>query len=114
MKPRFARFTISGRVAHKLAYRPSAAADLQDIYLWLREEAGAEAAFDYVWRLHTACRGLCNFPGRGSPRDDLAPGLRTIAFERRAVIAYLVQPGTVRIVRILRRGRDIGHAFNDD
>ena len=99
-------------MTRKLGYRPAARADLADIFAWVAERAGPEIALGYVERIRDTCRGLCDFPFRGSPRDDLAPGLRTVSFERRAVITYLVELEAVRIVRILHHGRDPGRAFD--
>ncbi|HEX8192266.1 MAG TPA: type II toxin-antitoxin system RelE/ParE family toxin [Allosphingosinicella sp.] len=98
-------------MAHRLAFRPAARADLAEIHAWVAARAGPDVALDYVLRIHEACHSLCDFPSRGSPRDDLAPGLRTVSFERRAVIAYLVEPSAVRIVRILHHGREVRRAF---
>jgi toxin ParE1/3/4 len=101
-------------VRRKLAFRPAARADLADIHAWVSDRAGREIAVQYIERIRGTCRSLCEFSSRGSPRDDLAAGLRTIAFERRAVIAYLVEPETVRIVRILSHGRDLSRSFEQD
>ena len=101
-------------MAHRLAYHPTAHTDLQDIYRWISNKAGRDTALAYVKRVQDACWSLREFPNRGTPRDDLVPGLRTVAFERRAVIAYVVDPKIVRIVRVLRRGRDLNRAFQDD
>lgn len=49
---------------------------------------------------------LATFPHRGTLRDDLAPGMRVIGFERRASIIFRVDGHTVRIFRILYAGRD--------
>lgn len=46
------------------------------------------------------------------PRDDLVPGLRTIAFERRAVIAYTIVGRTVIVQRVLYGGQDTERAFS--
>ena len=99
-------------MTHNLTYRPAAKADLAKIHAWVAERAGTETAFAYITRIRDACRSLCDFPSRGASREDLAPGLRTIVFERRAVIVYLVEPDKVRIVRILHHGRDLGRAFD--
>jgi toxin ParE1/3/4 len=56
---------------------------------------------------------LADFPNRGSARDDVRPGLRTIAFQRRAVIVYLVEEDEVRIARVLHHGQDLSRAFDD-
>ena len=98
-------------MANRLAYRPSARADLHAIYRWISAQAGPDIALAYVLRIQDACGRLCDFPRRGTPRDDLAPGLRTLAFERKAVIAYFVEAETVRIARILQHGRDLGRGF---
>ena len=42
----------------------------------------------------------------GRPRDDLEPGLRTIPFERSAVIAYKVEDDRVRIGNVFYGGRN--------
>lgn len=54
------------------------------------------------------------FPRRGTPRDEIMPGLRSIPFERRATIFYRVGEEEVEIVHILYRGRDIERAFASD
>lgn len=50
---------------------------------------------------------LAQFPERGRDRSDIAPGLRTIGFERRVLIAFRVLGQMVEIVAILYGGRDI-------
>jgi toxin ParE1/3/4 len=49
---------------------------------------------------------LADFPQRGTRRNDLLPGLRTIGFERRATIAFRVPRTRVEIVTIAYGGRD--------
>lgn len=46
-------------------------------------------------------------PYRGSPRDDLQPGLRVFVFEGRATVAYRIRDDSVQIVRIFFAGRDL-------
>jgi len=45
-------------------------------------------------------------PYRGSPRDDLQPGIRILVFERRTTIAYRIREDAVQILRIFYAGRD--------
>jgi toxin ParE1/3/4 len=73
-------------VAHKVTFRPEAEDDLFALYRYIAENAGPARAADYVARIETACMNLATFPLGGTPRDDLAPGIRTIGFERRATI----------------------------
>nr|WP_260682893.1 type II toxin-antitoxin system RelE/ParE family toxin [Rhizobium laguerreae] len=53
----------------------------------------------------TRCRKIGDAPNGGRPRDDLAPGLRTVPFEHSAVIAYHVTDA-VEIVNVFYGGRD--------
>ncbi len=49
---------------------------------------------------------LSEFPNRGTPRDDLRPGLRTIAWRRRVTIAYIVEEHDVVVIGVFYGGRD--------
>jgi toxin ParE1/3/4 len=98
-------------VAVEIVFAPRALDDLLAIYVYVAEAAGADVADAYDARLRKACLGLANFPRRGRPRDDLGDGVRTMSFERRAVIAYRVEDAIVRILRVLHHGRDLGLAF---
>lgn len=49
----------------------------------------------------------------GTPRDDLELGLRTLPFERAAVIAYKVEQETVRIGNVFNGGRDFEALYSD-
>ena len=54
---------------------------------------------------------LETFPKRGTRRDDIRPGLRTMGFERRATIAFQVTSKEVVIVRIFYGGQDYERAL---
>ena len=68
----------------------------------------------YIGRIEKACMSLAMFPERGLRRDDLAPGLRTIGFERRVTIAFRVLDQIVEIVAIAYGGRDFESGFRED
>jgi len=93
-------------VALKVLLRPQAEADLLALYRYIAEASGLQIAGNYIDRIELACMSLATFPNRGTKRDDLAPGLRTIAFERRVTIAYQVLKTGVEIVTIAYGGRD--------
>jgi toxin ParE1/3/4 len=82
----------------EVRYRREALNDLRDIF-HLVQRIGASRA--------TAQR----FVGR--IRDDLAPGLRTVPFERRAVIAYRVIDDMVEITNVFYGGRDYEALYRD-
>ncbi|WP_352577598.1 type II toxin-antitoxin system RelE/ParE family toxin [Mesorhizobium sp. M0019] len=52
-------------------------------------------------------------PRGGRPRDDIAPGLRTVPFEHSAIIAYVLSDDLVRIVNIFYGGLDYETLMRD-
>jgi toxin ParE1/3/4 len=67
----------------------------------------------YISRIEKVCMGLATFPRRGTRRNDIAPGLRTIGFERRVTIAFRVLAEVVEIVTIAYAGRDFERGVRD-
>jgi len=63
-------------------------------------------AVRYAARIEGRCSRIGNAPHSGRPRDDLAPGLRTIAFEGSVLICYIIDEDAVWITNLFRRGRD--------
>jgi plasmid stabilization system protein ParE len=68
-------------------------------------EAGERTARAWADRLIVYCEGFATFPERGTRRDDIAPGLRTVGYRRRATIAFRVDGNVVVILRMLHGGR---------
>lgn len=95
----------------RLSFTARARSDLQKLFLFIARDAGADVAQGYDARIRAACNNLLVYPKGGTPRDDLRAGLRTIAFERRVVIAYEVTDVAIRIVRIAYGGRDVAGLF---
>jgi toxin ParE1/3/4 len=91
----------------RVHYSPAAVDDIDNIFYLLRR-LGAEqiTAQRFVTRIRDRCRRIGNTPHGGRPRDDLQQGLRTVPFERRAVIAYRVERDCVRILNVFYGGRD--------
>ncbi len=93
--------------------------DLRRIHDDIAAAASRNTAFAYVARIEARCRRIGDAPRSGRRRDDLLPGLRTIAFERSALICYIVSNDRVWITNVLRAGRDFeailrGDAPTDD
>ncbi|OYR32448.1 plasmid stabilization system family protein [Brucella lupini] len=67
-----------------------------------------EAGERFVEEIVSHCDALESFPERGAARDDLLPGLRTLGFRRRVLIAYTAErtSQTVRILGIYYGGQD--------
>ena len=97
----------------RVVFAESARADLDDIFAWIADHAGLEVALAYTSRIEQFCRKMIPFPQRGTARDDLRPGLRTVGFERRATIAFMVKGDDVIILRILYAGRSLDLPFDE-
>ncbi|MER8887401.1 type II toxin-antitoxin system RelE/ParE family toxin [Mesorhizobium sp. M0816] len=73
-----------------VTYRPQAIADLQGIYRVIAEASQSDGvAAGFVQRIMARCRKIGDAPNGGRPRDDLEPGLRTVPFERTAIIVSI-------------------------
>ena len=98
----------------EVTYRPEAISDLAEIYRYIALQSGSRTiALAYVQRIRARCQKIGDAPNGGRLRNDLAPGLRIIPFERAAIIAYQVQD-TVRIVNIFYGGRDYEALFRNE
>jgi len=92
-------------VVRKVVFRPAAKADLKHLYDYIAQQAGRAIAGRFIDRIEAACMALQDFPERGTVRKELYPGVRIIGFERRASIAFTVEGGLVRILRIFYGGQ---------
>ena len=99
--------------AFRVDYSPTADRHLSEIESYIAREASPAIAMRYIDQIVKRCDSLAVFPRRGTPRDDLRPGLRTIAFRRRVTIAYLVEAERVVIVAIRYAGREIAELLPD-
>jgi toxin ParE1/3/4 len=100
-------------MSHRVRFMPRALADLNEIHDYIAPRGGATVADNYISRIHAFCMKLETFPERGTRRDDLAIGLRTLGFERRATIAFFVEGQEVWILRVLYGGQDVEGLFGD-
>lgn len=94
----------------RVRFRPRAEEDLTRLYEYMSSVAGADTAFEFVWRLRASCLSLSEFPHRGIPRDDILKGLRVLALERLSLIAYKVESEVV-ILAIFHGGQNWTDAF---
>lgn len=81
-----------------VVFSAPAKADLFAIYDYIFERAGAEIALRFFESIEAYCSGFSNMPERGTKRDDLRPGLRTVGFRRRATILFEVERNAGRVV----------------
>ena len=84
---------------------------LERLGAYIEERSGAARADSYTGRILSFCMSLSTFPERGTRRDDLTPGLRTIGFDRRVTIAFMVHSDVVAIVGIFYGGQNYAAAL---
>ncbi|HEV2300682.1 MAG TPA: type II toxin-antitoxin system RelE/ParE family toxin [Stellaceae bacterium] len=95
-------------------WSPEARVDLSEIWAYYRRTAGRQAADKIVREITAAVRLLPEaHPLGGRPREELRPGLRSIAARPR-VIFYRVRRAVPEIVRVLDGRRDLDEIFSDD
>jgi toxin ParE1/3/4 len=94
-------------LATRVVFSEGAQVDLDNLFEWLVEQAGEAIALGYVERIRRRCLALLPFPERGTKRDEIAPGLRTIGFERRVTIAFAIEDDGVVILAIAYGGRQL-------
>lgn len=97
----------------EVTYRPEARRELQQIYDYITEASGSHAVAErFVKRILARCRKIGDVPYGGRPRDDLQAGLRTVPFEKSAVIAYRIGE-TVDVTNIFYGGRNYEALYKD-
>jgi toxin ParE1/3/4 len=92
-----------------LHFTENAERDLVEIGNFIARDSPANAA-QFVLRLEQHCSLLASHPLAGRVRDELAPGLRSLAYGR-YVIFYRALDDTVEIVRVLHGARDLPRAM---
>jgi toxin ParE1/3/4 len=97
----------------QVIFTPTAIRQLDKLHSDITSRSGQSRADGYVGRIVAFCQGLETFPVRGTGRDDLLPGLRTIGFERRVTIAFVVTADAVLIEGVFYGGQDFEAAFRE-
>jgi toxin ParE1/3/4 len=90
----------------QVLFAPEAEEDLQRLYEWIAERAGAIAAIRFIDKVESFCSSFDLASERGQRRDDIRPGLRVAGFERRLTVAFVVDENSVTILRVFARGRN--------
>lgn len=98
----------------RVTYAPEAEAQLVALYRYIAREASSDIAKRYTDAIVERCEKLDSFPRRGTPRDDIRPGLRTVSFRRNVKIAYKVNEDDVAILGIFFGGQDFETILKDN
>lgn len=85
----------------------TAIADLEAIAAHILNASGSlRITTGFIDRIEDRCQRIGDAPRSGRRRDDLRPGLRTVPFERTAVITYAIEEDRILIVNVFYGGRD--------
>lgn len=99
---------------YTVVFTPEAEEQLVRLYSYIEENASAEIALRYTNAVVEHCESLGTLPHRGTPRDDVRPGLRTTPYKRRTVISYTVEADRVWIIGVFHGGEDYESALQPD
>lgn len=93
-------------VRYGVVFAPEAETQLVAIYERIATAASPAIAERFTEAIVARCESLDRMPRRSKPRDDLRPGLRTLSFRRRVMIAYAVEEKRVTILGVFYGGQD--------
>ncbi len=96
---------------HKVSFSPEADEQLRELGRYIARKKSVVVAVRYIAAITKACDGLATFPERGTKRNRVMAGLRTVGFRRRVTIAILVTDSTVEILALLYGGQSIPKYF---
>ena len=91
----------------------AARSDLTAVYDHIAAEVSQRVARAYTQRVEAWLATFDIGAERGTLRDDLQPGLRTIEFERRVTAAITVEDERVVLLRLFYGGQDWGTALSE-
>ncbi|QJU58857.1 type II toxin-antitoxin system RelE/ParE family toxin [Sphingomonas sp. AP4-R1] len=93
-------------MSHRVVFTREARDELNSLHAYIAALADPETASRFVDGIIDHAATLSAFPKRGTPRDDLRVGLRTIPWRRRVTIAFMVEETDVVVIGIFYGGRD--------
>ena len=93
----------------RLRVTPQAWEDLREIEEYIGQD-NPKAAVSFVQRLIERCNELCDTPGMGRKRDDLALGMRSSRVNEH-LIFYHVEADSLVVVHVLHGRRNLRKIF---
>jgi len=91
---------------YQVVFSSLAASQIDDLYHHIAHASTPVTAARYVHGIIDYCASFSTFPLRGTPREDLRPGLRITHYKKRVVIAFQVLANQVTIVSVFYGGQD--------
>lgn len=98
--------------SRRAIWSPEAVADLEAIYAHYLRQAGGSTAEKLLREIGRVVLMIEDHPYAGRARDELRPGIRSIASTPN-VVFYRVADDAPQIVRVLDGRRDVDAIFDD-
>lgn len=99
---------------YRVVFAPRVWQQLDQLRAYVTEHSAADMADRLVSDIIDRCLTLSAFTQRGTPRDDIRPGLRSIPFRRRATIGYVIEGDDVVVVTVAYAGQDLAGLLQSD
>lgn len=93
-------------MAYRVVFTPEARDQLDDLHDYIAKAADEDIATGFAEGIIDHIATLSEFPERGTPREDLRAGLRTMTWRRRVTIAFVVEESDAVVIGIFYGGRD--------
>ena len=103
-------------MSYAVVFAPRAEDQLAELYGYIAKRASPATAERYTDAIVSLCEGLSEYPHRGTPRDDIRPGLRITNHKGRTVIAFAVDDARrcVSILGVYYGGQDYVAAMHSE
>jgi plasmid stabilization system protein ParE len=102
----------------RINYTPEALQQLNELHDWITKAASSEIARRFVSAILNHIDGILIFPLAGRARDDVRPGMRTITFKKKTLVAYVVDESSdelvVAVLGVFHGGQDWEAALAED
>ena len=99
--------------ARTVIFQPEAISQLENLQDCIAHNASPAIAGRYAGAIFDHCESLVDFPYRGTARDDVGAGLRTISYRGRALIVFTIGEESIDILGIFYGGQNWEPGFTD-
>jgi len=101
-------------MGYRIVVTSEARDQLDAIYDYIAYAATPDIARQFTDGIVDRLAMLTDYPRTGSPRDDIRPGLRTLAYRRRVTVAFMVEEVTVVVIGFYYGGQDFETMLRDE
>ena len=96
----------------QILFTPIATEDLQQMWIYIAENAGKETANKFLIEIKKKCEAIAEFPESGRVRHEFLINLRSFPFKK-YIVFYLPLENGIEVLRIIHSSRDIGQIFDE-